>query len=152
MSTNKIPAGVFRATALPESLQEGLTKTGTEQIVLKLYLEDLGETVTTFLYFSEKAAQYSVPKLKATGWDGSANYNGVGSKECEVEIKYEMYDGKEQMRVDIKDGGGGITLDRPLQGTQKDAFRAKLAAMAKASAPAGAAPAGRSGFKLPGAS
>lgn len=151
MST-KIPAGVFRATAIPESLQEGTTEKGTEQIALQLFLEDLGETVTTFLYFSEKAAKYSIPKLKAAGWDGSPGYAGLGSKECEVEVSYETYEGKERMKVDIKDGGGGITLDRPLQGTQKDAFRAKLAAMAKASAPSGAAPAGRAGFKLPGAS
>jgi len=147
---SKIPAGTYRAHGVAGSVQEGLTSNGTEQIAVQLFLDDLGETVTAFLFFSEKAMTYSFDKLKALGWEGdTTTYAGIDSKEAEVSISYEEYEGKERMRVDIRTGGGGVKLDRPMQGQQQQAFRAKLAALAKASGGAPANGKGREGFRLP---
>jgi hypothetical protein len=133
-----IAAGTYRAVAVAGSEQYGQTKTGTDQIVLDVDLIDLGERVSVFLYFSEKAAPHSMKRLRAAGWTGTdlANLEGLGSQECSVVVKYEEYQGEQKVKVEIM-AGGTITLENKLDDKGKKAFGAKFRDLAKASAPVG---------------
>lgn len=147
MSTNahRIAAGTYRARAIAGSEQYGQTTSGNDQIVIDLDLLDIGEKVSTFLVFSDKAAQYSIDRLRVAGWTGDdlANLVGLGDVECEVEVKYEMYNGDEKMKVQIRTGGGAVKLKDVLDEKGKKAFAAKYkayAVTAKKTAPAAPAP------------
>jgi hypothetical protein len=120
-----IPAGTYRALAVTGSDLYGHTQSGDEKMSVELELLDIGERVTVYLYFSEKAKPYAVEKLKAMGWDGSDSMESVGSKECTVRVKYEDYQGKQQMKADVVTGGAG--MGEQMKPSAKSAFLAKLA-------------------------
>ena len=76
------------------------------QLAVELSIPSLeNTTVTSVLYFSPAAKPYSVAKLKACGWDGEADDIGASVKGNPVRIgvRYEQWEGKEQMRVNIFD-------------------------------------------------
>ena len=125
---NKIEAGTYKARGVEGSVQKGTSKSGTEQIALNLDIPSLGRQVTTFLYFSDNAIQYALDRLAALGWDGTpGKYNGISKNEVDVQIRYEMYDGKEQMKADIYTGGGQVVLKAPMQGQEERAFDDRIA-------------------------
>ena len=136
-----IVAGKYRAVAVAGSEQYGQTKSGNDQIVITMDLPDLGEQVSVFLYFSDAAAPHSIKRLRRAGWSGDdlSNLVGLGSTECEVEIKYEEYQGQQKMKAEIA-SGGTITLETQLDDKAKKAFGAKFRDLAKATPkPVGAA-------------
>jgi hypothetical protein len=135
MSTQRIPAGVYRGKGIAGTEQFGQTSNGNDQIVLDLMLLDTGEKVSTFLVFSDKSAPYSIDRLKALGWSNGQldNLDGIDLNEVDVEVKYEMYQGQEKMKVQILTGGGVVLKDK-LDDKGKRAFAAKYAALAKGSA------------------
>jgi hypothetical protein len=136
MSTPRIPAGNYRGVAVAGSEQYGTTSNGNDQIVIDLDLPDIGEKVSTFLVFSDRSAKYSLDRLRAAGWSGDdlSNLEGIGSVECEVEVKYEQYNGETKMKVQIVTGGT-VTLKDRLDDKGKKAFAAKYRDMAKNAAP-----------------
>lgn len=138
--SQRIEAGVYRGKAVAGSEQYGQTTNGNDQIVLDLQLET-GDTVSTFLVFSEKAAPWSMKRLRALGWQGNnlADLTGIDSSEVDVEVRYEEYQGEMKMKVQIV-AGGTVTLENQFDDKGKKAFAAKHAALAKATAPKGAAP------------
>lgn len=152
MTAERIPAGNYRGKAVAGSEQYGETSNNNDQIVIDLDLTDIGERVSTFLVFSEKAAPYSMKRLRALGWEGTdlTNLQGIDSKEVDVEVKYEEYQGEMKMKVQIV-AGGTVTLEKKFDDKGKKAFAAKFASLAKATVPtpnnAPAAAAG-SGTKL----
>lgn len=131
--THRIEAGIYRARALSGSAQTGHTSNGNEQIVLTLDLLDIGEQVSAFIVFTDKSAPYSMERLRALGWKGTdlTNLDGIDSNEVNVEVKYEMYQGTEKMKVEIRTGGGVVLKDK-MDDKGKRAFAAKYAALAKA--------------------
>jgi hypothetical protein len=130
-----IAAGVYRGRAVAGSEQYGTTNNGTDQIAIDLDL-DGGHRVSTFLYFSDKAAKYSIQRLRSLGWQGSdlSNLVGIDANDVDVEIKYEEYQGELKMKVNIV-AGGTVTLDKPLDDKGKKAFAARFKALASESAP-----------------
>ena len=128
-----IGAGKYRAKAVAGSEQYGQTKNGNDQVVITMELLDIGEQVSVFLYFSDAAAPHSIKRLRRAGWSGDdlSNLVGLGSTECEVEIKYEDYNGEQKMKAEIA-SGGTITLDTQLDDKAKKAFGAKFRDLAKA--------------------
>lgn len=135
-----IAESTYRALAVKGSEQYGTTANGHDQIVVDFDLPDIGEKVSVFLFFSEKAAPYSIKKLRAAGWRGNdlSNLDGLGEQECVVRVSHETYNGEQKMKTDIV-VGGTITLDRPLDDKGKKAFAARfksLAASAPSAAPA----------------
>jgi hypothetical protein len=130
--SNRIAAGTYRAQAIAGSEQYGTTSNGNDQIVIDLDLLDVGERVSTFLVFSDKAAQYSIDRLRAAGWKGDdlSKLDGLGSVECEVEVKYEEYQGEQKMKVQIRTGGA-VKLKDQLDDKGKKAFAAKYKDLAK---------------------
>lgn len=144
-----IPAGIHLCHGVAGSVQEGVSSQGTDFLAIKLRLDDLGEEVTTFLYFTEKTESWSLDRLKALGWDGKGdgNYNGIDSKQAECSVRFEQYNGKETMKVDIMTNSGVKVT--PMEEKAKAGFRARLQKLASAAAVHAE---GRSGFKLPDAS
>lgn len=132
-TTHRIPAGTYRAQAVPGSEQYGTTSGGNDQIVVEIELLDLGERASTFLVFSDAAAPYAIDRLRAMGWTGGdlTNLEGLGSQECEVLVKYEFYDGKDRMKVEVLTGGGRVVLKDQLDEKGKKAFAAKYADIVK---------------------
>lgn len=141
MTTQRIAAGTYRGKAIKGSEQYGQTSNHNDQIVLDLDLLDIGEKVSTFLVFSDKAAEYSIDRLRACGWSGDdlGNLDGIDANEVEVEVKYETYQGELKMKVQIVTGGGRVKLKDQLDDKGKKAFAAKYRDLAKSVA--GAKPA-----------
>ena len=141
-----IEAGTYRAVAVKGSEQYGQTTNGNDQIVITMDLPDIGEQVSVFLVFSDKAAPHSMKRLRLAGWQGDdlANLDGLGSRECEVVVKYEDWQGQQKMKVEIL-AGGTVTLANVLDDKGKKAFGAKFKKLAAATAPVSAAPQGKTG-------
>ena len=142
MSDNAISAGCYKGHAIAGSAQYGITRNGTDQIVIDVLLSDLRRTLSIVLFFSEKAAPYSLEKLRACGWQGDdvANLIGIDANEILVSVAYETYEGKERMKTDILTGGGRITLDSPMDAAAKRGFAARMKASAKSVPATSAAP------------
>lgn len=125
-----IEAGTYRGRGIAGSEQYGKTSNGNDQIVIDLELES-GERVSTFLVFSDKAAKYSMDRLRALGWKGNdlTDLTGIDQNEVAVEVKYEEYQGEEKMKVQIRTGSG-VVLKETLDANAKKAFGAKYKALA----------------------
>ncbi len=133
-----IQEGNYRARAIAGSEQFGQNeKTGTDQIVINFELLDIGEQVSVFLYFTDKAAPHSMKRLRAAGWTGAdpSDLVGLGSCECEVKVFYEDYQGELKMKTEIV-SGGTVVLANKLDDKGKKAFGAKFKALAAQSIPA----------------
>jgi|SRR5579859_2147207 len=131
--TQKIPAGAYRGKGIAGSDQTGHTSKGTEQLAVDLQLLDLGRRVTTFLSFSEAAAPFSIERLQAMGWTGENDGQhlvGIDRNEVTVILKYEEYQGKLQMRVDILTTRG-FSFDKPMNDQEKRGFFSRLNDLAK---------------------
>ncbi len=134
MSEEKIVTGYYKGRVVAGSEQYGTTPKGTEQIVLEVGVPSLARTFSTFLYFSEAAAAMSLDRLRACGWKGDdiSKLEGIDTNEIDIHIKYETYDGKERMKVEIATGGGGkIKLDNQMDDKSKRAFAARMKLLIK---------------------
>jgi hypothetical protein len=138
MNDKKIPAGTYRAKGIAGSEQYGVTSNGNDQVVLDLELFDIGEMVSTFLVFTDAAAQYSIDRLRALGWSGAdlSNLSGIDQNEVEVRVKYDVYKGEEKMKVEILTGGSRVKLQDQMDDRAKKAFAAKFSSYTRGSAPA----------------
>jgi len=122
-------AGRFKGRGVAGSEQYGDAGANkTLQVAIDLVLPELGRSVSTFLFFSKDAAPYSIERLRALGWEGNdiRNLKGIDKNEVDVEIISEMYEGKQQWRVNILTGPGRVTLANTVN---KDEFAARLAAL-----------------------
>ena len=92
----RIQTGTYKGRGIAGSEQYGVTSNGNDQVVVDLNLVDLGESVSTFLNFSEAAAQYSIDRLRALGWEGNdlSNLTGIDRNEVMVSVKYETWEGR----------------------------------------------------------
>lgn len=114
--------------------RSGQSGQGSEQIALDVNIPELERNFTTFLSFSDKAAPYSIERLRALGWTGDdiSDLRGIDQNDVDVQIKYEMFEGKEQMRVQIATGGGGrIELKNVMTDRDKRDFSARMRAFLK---------------------
>ncbi len=106
--SDKLRAGNYRARARLGAGDPSEGWGGTPeapQVAVDIELLDLGgQLVTSYLSFHPNAAEYSVARLKACGWDGSdaLPFVGIDRNEIVVEIKYETYKGKTSMKAEIK--------------------------------------------------
>lgn len=98
-----ISPGIYKAVAIPDSVIESQTSNGNDQLIIDFELTDIGETVRVYLVITENTAKWVWKKLQAAGWDGVDldTLDGLGSKPCDISIKYEMWQGANKMRTDI---------------------------------------------------
>ena len=145
MST--IQPGYYKARAIAGSAQYGTTNNGNDQIILDVDVPDLGRSLQVFLTFTDASATYSIEKLRRCGWVGDdvRDLSGIDANEIEVSVSFETYQGKERMKVDIANGGGKFTLEKPMDSSSKDRFAARMKSLAKATAAAPGAKPGSTG-------
>lgn len=128
-----IPAGYYKGRVVADSAQYGVTTNGNDQIVLDIDVPKLGRQFSTFLVFSDNGAQYEIERLRACGWAGDdiLHLTGVDKNEVDVQIAYEVYNGKRQMKVRIATGGGRFKLEATMDDKQKRAFAARMKSFLK---------------------
>ncbi len=132
-SSGEIQAGYYNAHGIEGSDQLGFSGEGNEQVSIELTLTDLNRTVTTFLSFTDAAMPYSLERLRALGWKGGTTFAGIGTNPVQVEIKYEQFNGKRSMKVNITTNGGGrFVMKNQMAEPQKLAFFNKVNAAANA--------------------
>ena len=148
-----IPAGRYTVRGVKGSEQYGRSEgeKKTPQIGIDLEFiggEYEGATATTILYFSEAAKQFSIDRLRALGWKGDdlTDLTGIDENEAMAVVKYETWEGKEQMKVEILTNGGGMKFKTQMSDADKRMFAASMKSTAAASMPRSqaAAPAGDS--------
>jgi hypothetical protein len=134
----RVAAGYYKGHAIAGSEQYGTTKSGNDQIVIDLDVPSLGRQFSTFLVFTDKSAEYELKRLRACGWDGDdiSNLAGIDKNEIDVQVFYELYEGKEQMKVRIATGGGKFKIESPMDDKAKRAFAARMKSFIKGERPA----------------
>ena len=141
----QIAAGFYKGRAIAGSEQYGTSENGTETVAVDVDVPALGRHLTVKFYFTDKAMPYALEKLRACGWTGDdvTSLVNIDANEGDVTVKYEAYEGKMQMKVDISTmGGGRIKLDNPMDDAAKRAFAARVRAAARSTGGASAAPSG----------
>jgi len=142
-----IKAGIYKARVVKQSdgswAQYGESSNNNPEMILDLDLkmDDKGGTrrVSTPIYFSAAASEYSFARLRACGWQGNdlSDLAGVGDNEIDVEVRHEVYegDGELKTKIQIMSGGGRFNTAKPVE---PKTFAAKVAAITGTAAPAGA--------------
>ena len=130
---SKVEAGTYKGRGIEGSAQKGTSKEGTEQIAIDLTIPALGRSLTTFLYFSDAAMPYALDRLRALGWEGGDDpkFPGISKNEVDIQVRYETYQGKEQMKVEIWTGGGRPILKAPMSAQEERGFMSRIAKAAK---------------------
>ncbi len=133
--------GIYKARALPDSVQFGEAGAKkTPQILVQFEILDeterpTGEKITWFGFLTDDSMKRTMEGLRYCGWKGNdiRKLDGLGTIPVELDIGKEVYQGKEQTKVNWvnKIGGGGkVTAKAPIEGKGLDALakRLKLAA------------------------
>ena len=152
-----IKAGQYKGRVVKQSdgawAQYGESSGGNPEMILDLdlKLDEAGNKrrVSTPLYFSAAAAEYSFARLRACGWEGAdvSNLEGVDKNEIDIEVRYEPWVNEQgvtemKMKVQIMSGGGRFSTSNPVE---PKAWAAKVAALTGTPAP-GAATAPKPNF------
>ena len=146
-----IDAGKYKARAAKGELSESGTKK-TPCIAVEFQLLDTGEFIWWYGYLTEKTETRTLESLQHAGFAGAdiagdLMAQGLGSRDVELVIEHETYEGKTRARVqwvNSADGGGGSAMPDDKKAAFAARMRGKLLAMGGRDAPA-AAPAGRNG-------
>lgn len=105
--------------------------TKTEEMLVKFSLED-GSYVYWDGWLTGRAWQRTVEALKACGWDGVSieEMEGMGTKEVELVLEEEEYEGTVRTKVKWVNaiGGGQMRVARPMEGDERRRFLAKMQA------------------------
>lgn len=130
--------GKFRAKAVEAKL--GYASTGTEQVAVAFELlegHEVGQCVTWYGFFTERAETRTLESLRNAGWRGDdvSDLSSLGSCECVLDIQLE--DGRERVKWINAAGSGRVALKLEMTEQQKRAFAARLRGAA-AAIPAGA--------------
>lgn len=101
--------GRFRATALEGDY--GRAQTGTEQVAVLFKLET-GAQLTWYGYLSENAADRTLESLVHCGVSDLATLADLGSKDVEVVVQHDTYEGKTRARIAFVNalGSGGVAM------------------------------------------
>jgi hypothetical protein len=142
--TNRLEGRFVGRSTGAADVQFGHAKNGSEQIAVMVELlhEELeGRKVTWFGSFAtDESTKITMRTLRHLGWtcDDLTVLEGLGSTEVDVVIKYEEYNGKEQMRVNIFSRDARVEMKNPMSEEQKRAFAARMkanAVLSRTSAP-----------------
>ncbi len=119
-----IPPGAYRAKGIVSTAQLGTSQTGTEQAAIEVMLLDLGKTVTSILFFTDKTTEQSIERLKLLGWKGGNDWSGIDQNEVTVLVSYEDYNGAQQMKVEIQTAR--FVFKSPMGEPEKRSFFSRL--------------------------
>lgn len=109
--------------------------------------ELMGETITAWLYFStDKNTERSIESLRYCGctFPGNdiTNLAGLGSRECQIVIAHETFEGKTRAKVQwVNSGGvGGMKSEDRMNPGQRKSFAERMKATLVASGKSGGEP------------
>jgi len=145
----RIQPGIYKGRGIAGSEQYGHTSKGNPQIAIDLATN--AGRLTTFLYFSDEAAPFSIERLRALGWEGDdlSSLVGIDRHEVDVSVKYDVYQGKQQMKVEIL-SGGRFVMQQQMDDQAKRQFGASFKALASSMRVGAPRPAAPSGQRPPG--
>lgn len=111
----------------------GYSKTGNEQIGVRFeFLDGDRGSITWYGYFTDKAWLYTVENLKTCGWDGKslAALDGMGTREVELVLVEDNYDGTPRLKVKYINapGGGGLAMKMPMTANERRSFAERMQA------------------------
>lgn len=114
--TFDIKPGIYKGRAIAGQEQYGESTNGKPELLLRFNVPELNRQLTAPLYFSAEAAPYSIQRLRACGWEGSdfSNLKGIDKNEVDLSIKYDPFEGKMRMKVEILSGGGTFNTGKPV--------------------------------------
>lgn len=131
-----IPAGKYKARPICWGLSE--SKQGSEQFQIEFEIQDPNVAPSDRVwswwgkFSSEKAEEISFKAMKACGWNGTdlEHVELDPTRDVELVIESETYEGKTRMRVQWVNaiGGGGIQYALPSDRARKFAERMKARA------------------------
>ena len=138
--------GNYTGKAIKGSEQYGESPNGNPELLLQVIIPELaspefpqGRVFTTVLYFSAEAAPYSIPRLRALGWEGNdlSDLSGIDKNEVQINVAWPVDpgDGKAKLKVQIGSGAGTFSTKKPVD---PKAFAAKVGAIAGLPQPAAA--------------
>jgi hypothetical protein len=140
-SDNLPKQGVYKARAIKGSEQYGESSNKNQQIYIDFKFPELNRQYTIILSLSPAAYPYSIQRLRALGWDGDriSDLTGIDKNEVDVDLTHETWEGKQQVKLNIRSGGGRIVAQNPVD---PKAFEAKFNALTglQATPPAAGAP------------
>lgn len=134
-----IPPGKYVAIAIAQDSALAETSNGTPQVAVVFQIqeppEQYGERITWFGFLTEKATPRTIEGLRAAGFTGDdlTDLSSLGSKNCEIVVEDEEYEGKTYTKVKwVNDLGRGHAVKgvlnedgrRALAAKMKNAFRA----------------------------
>lgn len=128
-----IEEGTYAARALTGAL--GYTNGGKEQVAVQFALLDeqgaeTGERITWYGYFTEKTQERTLRALRTAGWAGTdiSQLDGLGSRDVELVVKHEEYNGKWAAKVAWvnEPGSGGLALSEPMPADKAKAFANRI--------------------------
>ena len=143
-------AAVFEAIVVPGTVQigeSGVKKTLTVSAMVQI--PALEDTMQTYLHFSPASLQYSIEKLRVTGWEGKTivelgtKWATAFTKKFQVKVYEDSYDGKTNWKCEIV--GGRVELENPMDPAT---FAQRIAALSGDLAP-GTGGAAAGGGKVP---
>lgn len=125
MNDNMHAAGRFRAIA--REANYGKTSNGNDQIAVLFELET-GARLTWYGYLTDKTQERTLESLVHCGVTDLESLAGLGSKEVDVEVRHEEYQGKWSARIAFVNtlGSGGAQLKSPMNESEKKSVAARL--------------------------
>ena len=121
--------GTYRARAHGEGAELSTSSNkGTPQVVVPFALEG-GETISWVGFLTDAALPFTVKSLRIAGWQGDDFFDltSLGSKECELVIADEEYNGEVRSRVQyINEIGGGPKIGKSMSEADRKEFARKM--------------------------
>lgn len=140
----KLKEGRFRACAKEGSETWGEAATGNPQVgfIIKIDQRPQGlYDMAVYLPMTEKAEDFSIERLRLCGVQGviapGVPMKGLGANKFDVDVAYEMFENKEQLRIEIVVPREEVRMDRKMS----DAKAKSLADRLRAKTSNGAGPA-----------
>lgn len=143
--------GRYKAVAVDFDL--GVNEnTGTDQAAILFAISEgepcEGETITGYLYFTEKTSERSIQTLRKMGWTGmDVGAITVADLPVEMELVIAEEEYNDQIRTKVQyingPGEGGPALKSRMNDAQRTAFSERMRGLAMKTAPQQAAPAPR---------
>jgi len=123
--------GFYEARAIAGSEQYGVAGTGTAQVAIDLEVSKnrmgIGR-MTTVLSFGGAAAPFAIERLRLLGWEGSdvTRLDGIDRNLVPVEIRQETFEGRTQLRCEIRTGQQTFKLQNVMTDEERESFAANV--------------------------
>lgn len=131
----KLKEGRFKAVAKEGSETWGEAGSGNPQVGFIVKIDQRPQGLydqAVYLPMTEKAEDFSIERLRLCGVQGVIGpgvlMKGLGANKFDVDVAYEMFEGKEQLRIEIVVPREEVRMDRKLSDAKTKALAARLLA------------------------